>query len=529
MAVHGTDGRAITNPENAQSFSHTEIKQAADRMNPTGLEGAHAGWSALSAAVGTAGEQFGSALQRVVEQRWEGAAADAAVRGVRAFVTQLGELGAALGRQSEPLSAAGSAAAQFKAAIPDVTTGNGNSTAPAERNAREEQARDDMNRLYIRPYGVTAPRIPTLPSPVGPSGGGSMDGLLGGNGRPWSSSGAGRPDGTNSVTDTEAAEGVSGPQRDAVVGSSTSSDHEAEGQTSTGVQSGAGAHGDRTGNGTHPGAGVHPGANDPIGSGVQTGNGAQPETGAQSATGPQPETPSEGDVPPEHGTQPNGGDEPESGAPSDNGAHGSAVAKPETTASQGDQSNQEPSSGDNAPREPHADPDTVAAQSVSSPTNAPSAPPAPSLAPSVSSTPSPAPVFSTPTTPITPATPLGAAPVASPPSPFAPAALHETSARPTAPFPLGPTNAPPTPPPSPGSSVPAQPAATPNTAPASGGPARLGAPGTTGYASVMPSAPRTRTEEDGEHRTARYLRSEEHGQELIGETPKTVPPALGAD
>ncbi|WP_185757001.1 hypothetical protein [Nocardia bhagyanarayanae] len=45
----------------------------------------------------------------------------------------------------------------------------------------------------------------------------------------------------------------------------------------------------------------------------------------------------------------------------------------------------------------------------------------------------------------------------------------------------------------------------------------------------MPSAPRTRAEEDGEHRSAKYLRSEEHGQELIGETPKTVPPALGAD
>ncbi|MET8777616.1 hypothetical protein AB0H49_12355 [Nocardia sp. NPDC050713] len=45
----------------------------------------------------------------------------------------------------------------------------------------------------------------------------------------------------------------------------------------------------------------------------------------------------------------------------------------------------------------------------------------------------------------------------------------------------------------------------------------------------MPSAPRTRAEEDGEHRSAKYLRSEEHGRELIGETPKTVPPALGAD
>ncbi|MFI2473936.1 hypothetical protein [Nocardia xishanensis] len=528
MAVHGSDGRAITNPENAQSFSHTEIKQAADRMNPTGLEGAHAGWSALSAAVGTAGEQFGSALQRAVEQRWEGAAADAAVRGVRAFVTQLGELGAALGRQSEPLTAAGSAAAQFKAAIPDVATGNGNSTAPEERNAREEQARDDMNRLYIRPYGATAPRIPTLPSPVGTSGGGSLNGLLGGNERPWASSETGRPSGANPLTDTEAAEGVSGSQRDEVVGSSTSSDHGADEQTPAGVQSGADAHGDRTGNGAHPGAGVHPGAGDSIGSGVQTGNGAQPETGAQSATGPRPETQSEGDVPPEHATRPNGGGEPGSGAPSDNGAHGSPVTEPETATGQGDRSNQEPSSGENAPRQPD-DPDTVAAQSVSSPTNAPSAPPAPSLAPSVSSTPSPAPVFSTPTTPITPTTPLGASPVASPPSPFAPAALHETSARPTAPFPLGPTNAPPTPPPSPGSSVPAQPAATPNTAPASGGPGRLGTPGTTGYASVMPSAPRTRTEEDGEHRTARYLRSEEHGQELIGETPKTVPPALGAD
>ncbi|MEV0709201.1 hypothetical protein [Nocardia aurea] len=40
--------------------------------------------------------------------------------------------------------------------------------------------------------------------------------------------------------------------------------------------------------------------------------------------------------------------------------------------------------------------------------------------------------------------------------------------------------------------------------------------------------PRVRPEEDGEHRSPRYLRSEEHATELLGEVERTVPPAIGA-
>ncbi|MFE7800568.1 hypothetical protein [Nocardia sp. NPDC057440] len=165
-----TDGRAITNPENAQHFSHAEIKKASVQMNPAGLDGALEAWSAIAAAVTKAGEQFEAAIQQAAEQDWEGAAADSAIRGIRQFTARMSELGQALDQQSQPLSAAAGAAARFKAAVPEVIESSGTTTDPAARNTAEEQARDDMNTLYIQPYGNTAPDIPTLPPPVRPVG-----------------------------------------------------------------------------------------------------------------------------------------------------------------------------------------------------------------------------------------------------------------------------------------------------------------------------------------------------------------------
>ncbi|UAK34792.1 hypothetical protein K8O92_13715 [Nocardia asteroides] len=164
-----TDGRAITDPENAQSFSHAEIKQAADTMNPAGLDSAFAAWSAIAAAVTNAGQQFENAIKKAVEHHWEGAAADSAVRGMREYAARVGEFGEALSAQSVPLSSAADAAAKFKVSVPDLVDSSGGPADPEQRNTREEQARDEMNTQYIQPYGATAPAIPTLPPPVSPA------------------------------------------------------------------------------------------------------------------------------------------------------------------------------------------------------------------------------------------------------------------------------------------------------------------------------------------------------------------------
>ena len=163
------DSRAITNPENAHSFSYAEIKQAADQMNPGGLSGALDAWSAIARVVTDAGDQFDAAIEQAVHQHWEGAAADSAVCGMRGYAARIGEFGAALDSQTMPLVAAASAAAKFKMSIPDVVDTPNNSSGPESRNSREEQARDDMNTLYIKPYGSTATTIPTLPPPVNPA------------------------------------------------------------------------------------------------------------------------------------------------------------------------------------------------------------------------------------------------------------------------------------------------------------------------------------------------------------------------
>ncbi|MBF6300774.1 hypothetical protein IU459_24980 [Nocardia amamiensis] len=175
-----TDGRAITNPENAHSFSHAEIKQAADGMNPAELSGAFDAWAGIAAAVTNAGQEFETAIKKAVEQHWEGAAAESAARAVRDYAARVGEFGEALGAQSGPLSAAANAAAKFKASVPDVLDTSGNPADPQQRNSREEQARDEMNTQYIQPYGTTAPGIPTLPPPIGPTA--AASGVEAGNG-----------------------------------------------------------------------------------------------------------------------------------------------------------------------------------------------------------------------------------------------------------------------------------------------------------------------------------------------------------
>ncbi|WP_433659024.1 hypothetical protein ACQPW1_42690 [Nocardia sp. CA-128927] len=164
-----TDGRAITNPENAQSFTHAEIKQAADEMNPDGLDSAFDAWSKIATAVTNAGHQFETAIKQAVEQHWEGKAADNAVRGIRDYATQVGDFGETLNAQSTPLSQAASAAAKFKMSVPEVVETSTNPRGPELRNSNEEQARDEMTMQYIQPYGTTAPAIPTLPPPISPT------------------------------------------------------------------------------------------------------------------------------------------------------------------------------------------------------------------------------------------------------------------------------------------------------------------------------------------------------------------------
>ncbi|MGW0245297.1 hypothetical protein ACWDYH_01505 [Nocardia goodfellowii] len=401
-----TDGRAITNPENAHNFSHAEIKQAADQMNPAGLDAAFAAWSAIAAAVTKAGDEFETAIQQAIDQRWEGAAAAAAVRGIREYATRVGELGEALAQQSEPLSSAAGAAANFKAAIPAVADSSSNTTEPAARNAQEEQARDDMYTYYIQPYGATAPKIPTLPEPVNPV--------------------------------------------------------------------------------AVPGTGVNPGPSSPA---TQPGT----ENGTPSTT--QPVDPAENGTPPETGTP----------------------------AAEGEPSEQAQSGEEGKPAEAGA----PAAQDPADTTQTPGSTAPQSVSPSPGNT-FPAATYASSAPGMT--TPQSATMPSAAVVPGAPAATTQSTVVPNAPVTSNPSAAPNAPYPlRPGTSVPAHPAAQQApVAPAPGG-GRVAAPGAAGYAGMMPPRGQARGEPDGEHKTAKYLRSKEHTKELLGETEKTVPPALGAD
>ncbi|MFI5537404.1 hypothetical protein ACIA5H_13515 [Nocardia sp. NPDC051900] len=394
-----TDGRAITDPENAQSFSHAEIKQAAEAMNPAALDGAFAAWSAIAAAVTNAGQRFEDAIKNAVEQHWEGAAADSAVRGVRDYAARVGELGDALGAQSLPLSAAADAAAKFKLSVPDLLDTSNGTADPAQRNSREEQARDEMNTQYIQPYGATAPAIPTLPPPVAPA--------------------AAAPIGT---------------------------------ETGTGVETSANV-------------------------------GSQAVAGARSTDNSPP------------GSAPSAAD----------------TASPAGSADDGEQADQAQPEAENIPQ-------TVTSQAV------------------------PQSQDTTPTTPASTAarTPTSTsatsvAPFSSPPPQTTPTTVVPTSfngepngtpSKPATPGTTGTPNA------SdnrarPGTSRPAQPTvpAAANGQPAA--PGRPGATGASGYPGMMPPGMRGRRTDDDEHKSPKYLRTEEHAKELLGEVKPTVPPVLG--
>ncbi|MGQ4598175.1 PPE domain-containing protein [Nocardia sp. R6R-6] len=431
-----TDGRAITNPENAQSFSLAEIEQAADAMNPAELGDALDAWAGIAATVTSAGQEFETAIKKAVRQHWEGAAAESAVRAVQDYVARLGDFSEALAAQSGPLSTAANAAAKFKLSVSDVPDTSGNPADPWQRNSREEQARDEMHTQYVQPYGTTASAIPTLPGPLAPAAAPSA--FIAGNG-------------------TEAATNVR-PQ--AISNGAGRSDAAVSGNTSPAEVS------DLSG-------------------------GADTKANPAEQAGPMFEI------------------------------------DPEVVPAQAVPHNQD------------IETSTTAASTVR-------------LAPSGSATPI-APTMPLPTTPATPAVPTM-------PQPTAPVAVTPSSAN-TPPNPLNtppnPLNVPPNPlnvppnslntPPSgpgipgplgrtsitadhdnqsrPGTSRAAPPnvAATPTPPSVPGRPA---APGVSTYSGMIPPGIHSRGTDD-EHKSPKYLRTEEHAKELLGEVKPTVPSALG--
>ncbi|MEV6555612.1 hypothetical protein AB0M22_07840 [Nocardia sp. NPDC051756] len=400
-----TDGRAITNPENAQSFTHAEIKQAADEMNPDGLDSAFDAWSKIATAVTDAGHQFETAIKQAIEQHWEGAAADSAVRGIRDYATQVGEFGDTLNAQTTPLSQAASAAAKFKLSVPDVVDTSTNPRGPELRNSSEEQARDDMTTQYIQPYGTTAPAIPTLPPPISPI--------------------SVTPPGGDSSTDPGTSPG---PTKNPDNSSSSTEDSSKQAPTDKADKS------------------------------SDTGT---PETEAKSEeTAPQ------------------------------------SVSKDQTT-----------------------DPSTTPASTTTAATT-PKSPATTTTSPfSASPIATTIPTTTLPSTTVTPASVNGTPSRSGSPTT---SGHPSTSANPNTP---GSSNSEARQ----GTSRPPVPATAPVAAGAQSAatPGRTGAPGTSGYPGMFPHGARSRGDDDGEHKSPGFLRTEEHAKELLGEVEKTVPPVIG--
>ncbi|WP_040798181.1 WXG100 family type VII secretion target [Nocardia higoensis] len=595
MHNHGTDGRIISDTENPHSFSHARIAQAASRMAPGEITTAVDAWTEIAGIVSAAVDRFEAAVARAVELGWEGAAADAAQPRVRDLVTGLSSLAAALEAQTGPVQAAADAAARFRAAIPPAVEAATGSDAARARNTAEEQARDDMTNLYLRPYTAIAPTLPAFPSPAtrvaagsGPASGGAGEperllGAAGFGGEGPGEAGSVSPeaevsgdDDATSTVDAEADERVpvvaaDGPSEGTGHGPSVPGDGSAgvgpyfsEGATTT--QNTPAQGGTRVPALDWPDDSVRNGASgdDPVGVPPISGDGP----GGLGNSGWWGASDGDGPVvggmghrlPPEQGESSAPGSAETSAASAGASMSGQSMEHPARQPVT-------PASTPAAAAPPTSSPAAPVTSAPASPTtplaggapqyNAPAAPtpaaPGIGTSPPPSHTPlpsgptlTPAPGAATPTPGATAPAPAAMPPAASlaadRPTATAvplPPAASSTGDRPSAPgaTALPGTPAPPNaagPAPRPGVSVPPQsgppPAAPPSAPPPTVGPVSGSSiAGTGGYTGVLAAAARLGAKADIEHHLPDYLRTGEHGRELLGEREKTVPPALGAD
>src|SRR5690606_25443562 len=173
MDTHGTDGRVISDTENPHSFSHAAIARAAGRMAPAEIATPVAAWIEIADIVSAAADRFEAAVARAADFGWQGAAAEAARPRIHGLRAGPAALAAAPAAQPVPFESAADAAARFRAAVPPPVEGATGSDAARARNAAEEQARDDMADLYLRPYVALAPTLPSFPAPASSGGAGA--------------------------------------------------------------------------------------------------------------------------------------------------------------------------------------------------------------------------------------------------------------------------------------------------------------------------------------------------------------------
>ena len=174
----------ITTMESFEGWQHSEIYAKTREMNPNDIGGLA---QACHAIVGSLPIGFGFALlKNTIAEKWEGAAADAALAATETLAGVSDQLTSGVQAIGVKLDILSSAAQDVKNSIPAPTSEQPLSLLPltptaaeaqeAARDAAREEAIRKLQNIYVPNYRDVGTNVPVLPAPHSLSGGpGSTD------------------------------------------------------------------------------------------------------------------------------------------------------------------------------------------------------------------------------------------------------------------------------------------------------------------------------------------------------------------
>ncbi|WP_156910627.1 hypothetical protein [Nocardia mangyaensis] len=207
----GTDPAYIANMEAFEGFSHEEIYNAVQQMQPGVMQQFGDQWVSMSVEI--SGAVTGLMIQTArASSSLQGAAASAGEAAGKRFVTEVSDVSTVLSAVGRRVKAAAFGSEAVKAAVPppvsssgvtvsgdtaippvlemlvDVSTPGTAADTAREKEERRQQAITAMNTTYKPTYQPSGDNVPSFVAPTQPGAGGT-NGLGGGSGTSGSGSG----------------------------------------------------------------------------------------------------------------------------------------------------------------------------------------------------------------------------------------------------------------------------------------------------------------------------------------------------
>jgi PPE family len=187
QAGGGYDAAGITTQTNWAAKDHSEIKQIADKLDPSGIQSHGDAWIDLGQQVQTSVQNFNTAINTALNGNWTGAAGEAALQAPQGMVSWGQDFGnqlQATGNQAKSVGATADQTKQTvpppkdfswgKAAVSGIAFGPFGAGASAyaqhqEQQEAKEQAVRVMSSVYSPNYMNAANTMPAFTGPTDPT------------------------------------------------------------------------------------------------------------------------------------------------------------------------------------------------------------------------------------------------------------------------------------------------------------------------------------------------------------------------